>query len=228
MKFGRFAGVIALVLLAACSQGAKTTTQSTPAPAETNAAGFPLYQDSTVLAGRVWRETVSASLAKNAPGVFGQGGGTYAGHETIAQSSATMEELKSWLRDVEKTPPQGYTLAPYAAQAGDARSRAQALGIDFSAFNRNIDGKRHDVVVIALDPETIDSKAGPMLNLIGKYKMLPQGLRDPIDAQAKKQTGFSISEALSTDTPIGAALDAFDRLRSSGQRGIVVLDAAKQ
>lgn len=225
MKFGRFASVVMLALLSACSQGAKTTSQSGPAPTPTNATGFPLYHDSAVLTARDWQETVSANVAKQAGSVFGQGAGKYNGHETIAQSDASMEELETWLHDLQKTPPPGYATA--VTGASDAHVRARQIGIDFAIFRHEADGKRQDLVVVALDPKTLNTKAGPMLGLIGKYKMLPQGLRDPIDEQAKRQTGFTISEALSTDTPIGAALDAFDRLRATDKRGIVVIDAGK-
>lgn len=227
MNYLRIASVVTLAVLAACSNNAGTTSRATPAPSPTNATGFPLADDSTVLTARDWQETVSAEVAKNAQGVFGGGPGKYAGHETIARSTKSMPELESWLRDVQKTPPAGYAVALRGNRADEARGRMRDMGIDFAAFKRDVNGKRHDVVVVALDPSTIDTKAGTMIGLIGKYKMLPQGLRDPIDAQAKRQTGFTISEALSTDTPIGAALDAFDKLRASGERGIVVLDAAK-
>lgn len=227
MKLRRVASAVTLAVLAACTQHAGTTSQSTPAPVPTNATGFPLYGGSELLAARDWQETVSADVAQHAQGVFGEGAGKYVGHETIAKTPASMPELEAWLRDVQKTPPAGYTVVVSGNRADEARGRARQIGIDFAAFKHDVNGRRRNVVVVALDPTTIDTKAGPMLGLIGKYKMLPQGLRDPIDEQAKRQTGFTISEALSTDTPIGAALDAFDRLRATGQRGIVVLDAGK-
>jgi hypothetical protein len=64
--------------------------------------------------------------------------------------------------------------------------------------------------------------------MIEKFKLLPQSLRDPIDAQTKRQTGFTLTEALAPDTPLGAALGALDALRDSDERGIVLLDAVKQ
>ena len=77
-------------------------------------------------------------------------------------------------------------------------------------------GKRNGVVVMVVDPQTLDEKAGAMLGLIGRFKHMPRMLRDPIDAQAKKQTGFSITEATNPDTPIGAAVAALDELRDFG------------
>jgi hypothetical protein len=81
---------------------------------------------------------------------------------------------------------------------------------------------------MVVDPQTLDEKAGPMLGLIGRFKHMPSMLRDPIDAQAKRQTGFSITEATNPDTPIGAAVAALDQLRDFGGRGIVLIDAVKQ
>ena len=81
---------------------------------------------------------------------------------------------------------------------------------------------------MVVDPQTLDEKAGPMLGLIGRFKNMPKMLRDPIDAQARKQTGFSITEATNPDTPIGAAVAALDQLRDFGGRGIVLIDAVKE
>jgi hypothetical protein len=100
--------------------------------------------------------------------------------------------------------------------------------VDFIAFEGAESGKRHGVVVMVVDPQTLDEKAGPMLGLIGRFKRMPSVLRDPIDAQAKKQTGFSITEATNPDTPVGAAVAALDELRDFGGRGIVLIDAVKQ
>ena len=108
-----------------------------------------------------------------------------------------------------------------------ARTRASSASISSPLRERRA-GKRHGVVVMVVDPQTLDEKAGPMLGLIGRFKHMPRMLRDPIDAQAKKQTGFSITEATNPDTPIGAAVAALDELRDFGGRGIVLIDAVKQ
>ena len=67
-----------------------------------------------------------------------------------------------------------------------------------------------------------------MIGVVGKFRLLPQSLRDSIDAQAKKQTGFTISEATNPDTPIGAAVGALAQLRDFGGRGVVLIDAVKR
>jgi len=82
--------------------------------------------------------------------------------------------------------------------------------------------------VLVVDPQTLDAKAGPMLGVVGKFKLLPQSLRDSIDSQAKKQTGFTVSEATNPDSPIGAAVGALAQLRDFGGHGVVVIDAVKQ
>jgi hypothetical protein len=66
-----------------------------------------------------------------------------------------------------------------------------------------------------------------VLSLIDEFSLLPPGFREPIDAQVKARTGFTVSQALDPSQPIGAALTAARTLRDSGQRGVVLVDAAK-
>lgn len=223
--------LVAVLLLAACSQSsqsAQSTSQVTPGPAGTNSTDFPLYEGSTVIASRDWTQSVNSSTAASERGVFAQGAGTYTGHDVIAHTPATVEQLRAWLDAMTKAPPAGYTAVSSGSGMDQARNRAQSFGLDFNVFQKTDNGKKHHLIVIAIDPKALQGKAGPMLGFINKYKMLPSSLRDPIDAQAKQRTGFSISEALSPDTPIGASLGALDQLRSSGERGIVLVDATKQ
>lgn len=229
MKF-RYAAVV-LAVLTACSHGSTTTTSgASPSSqtAATNPVDFPLYAGSAVIATRDWHATVGATTAQNQRSIYGQGAGSYAGHEVIAQTAATLPQLESWIDAFDRTPPLGYTVALKGGSLDEARLRANALGLAFGSFEKPIAGKRHTVVVIAIDPAQLDAKAGSFISLIGKYQMLPAAFRDPIDAQAKARTGFTVSEALDPNTPIGAALGALSTLRSSGQRGIVLLDATKR
>ncbi len=228
MKF-RYAALV-LAVLTACSHGSTTTSGagSSPETAASNPVDFPLYAGSTVVATRDWQATVGAATARNQRSIYGQGAGSYAGHEVIAQTSATLPQLESWIDAFDRTPPLGYDVALKGSALDEARLRANALGLAFGSFEKAIAGKRRTVVVIAIDPAQLDAKAGSFLSLIGKYKMLPAVFRDPIDAQAKERTGFTVSEALDPNTPIGAALGALSTLRSSGQRGIVLLDASKR
>jgi len=232
MKF-RYAAFV-LAVLTACSHGSTTTSGSSPSsetaatPAATNPVDFPLYAGSAIVATRDWHATVGATTAQNQRSIYGQGAGSYAGHEVIAQTSATLPQLESWIDAFDRTPPLGYAVALKGSALDEARLRANALGLAFGSFEKPIAGKRHTVVVIAIDPAQLDAKAGSFISLIGKYKMLPDAFREPIDAQAKARTGFTVSEALDPNTPIGAALGALSTLRSSGQRGIVLLDASKR
>jgi len=160
--------------------------------------------------------------------VLAQGAGRYDGHDVVAGTQAFMSVLEGWLQGLSADPPNGYHLAASGNGIDAARAHARDLGVDFVAFEGTQAGKPHGVVVMVVDPQTLDEKAGPMLGLIGRFKHVPSMLRDPIDAQAKRQTGFSITEATNPDTPIGAAVAALDELRDFGGRGIVLIDATKQ
>ncbi len=226
--------LVAVALLAACSnshsstQSTQSTSQVTPGPAGTNSTDFPLIDGSTVIASRDFTQSVNRSAASGEKGVFSQGSGTYSGHQVIADTPATMPQLRAWLDGLDKTPPAGYSVAATGSAMQEARSRANAYGIDFDVFQKPVNGKKHGLVVVAIDPAILQAKAGPMLSFVAKYKMLPQAFRDPIDAQAKSRTGYSITEALNPNTPLGAALGALDQLKASGERGVVLVDATKQ
>jgi hypothetical protein len=212
----RALGAVALILLVAgCSQqSARSSSSSSPTAAASNPIDFPLYAGSTVLTARDWSGTTGKNVA-------------VAGREVIAQSNATLEALEGWLHDVSANPPQGYSVAASGSAVDTAHRRAQAMGLQFQIFSHSEGGKQHELVVVVLDPATFESKAGPVLGLIDRYPMLPQSLRDPIDQQAKERTGFTVSQALDPSQPIGAALAAAKALRDSGERGVVLVDAAK-
>ncbi|HTU69914.1 MAG TPA: hypothetical protein VMF11_06295 [Candidatus Baltobacteraceae bacterium] len=196
----RALGVAALILLlGGCSQSAQST--SSPSPQATNPIGFPLYTPSTILRARP--------------------------HEVIAESPASMDQLDMWLQGLTANPPPGYAVAASGSSMDAAHTRAKAMGVEFQIFTHAIDGKTHALVVVALDPSTFEAKAGPILGLIDKYPMLPPILRDPIDQQAKERTGFTVSQALDPAQPIGAALAAVRAMRNSGERGVVLVDAAR-
>ncbi|HET9030217.1 MAG TPA: hypothetical protein VFN49_08570 [Candidatus Aquilonibacter sp.] len=209
--------VLLAASLAACSQSSQSQSgsaspQPSPTAVATNATGFPLYAESTVLASKGWSENTGSQH--------------YAGLEVVAQTPASLQQLATWLKGVSANPPSGYSVAASGSGVDEAKARARAMGVDFQVFEHTVNGKRHALIVLAIDPATFDRKAGPMLGMLGRYKMLPQALRDPIDAQVKSRTGFTVSEALSPNTPIGAAVGAVEQLRSSGQRGVVLVDGA--
>ena len=212
MRRALSAAVLSL-LVTACSQSAQSTAAS-PSPGATNTIDFPLYTGSTVLTARDWHATAGSTAVS--------------GREVIAESSASLDTLEGWLHDISANPPQGYSVAASGSSVDAAHRHAQAMGLQFQVFSHEEGGKNRELVVVVLDPTTFEAKAGPVLSLIDKYNLLPQSLRDPIDAQAKERTGFTVSQALDQSQPIGAALAAARALRDSGQRGVVLVDAAKK
>ncbi len=226
MNYLRPAGVLAAILLAACSN-ASHSGGGNPSPTPTNPIDIPLFEGASVLSARAWHDKIPAQASSVERTVFGQGGGTYDGHDVVAGTQAMMPALEAWLGDLTAHPPPGYSLAVSGNTVEAVRTHTRVLGVDFVALQSTENGKRHGVVIMAVDPQTLDEKAGPMLRLIGNLKHMPKAFRDPLDAQARKQTGFSISEATNPDTPIGAAIAALDQLRDFGGRGIVVIDAVK-
>jgi hypothetical protein len=225
VNYLRPAGLLAAIALAACSNTSHSGGGN-PSPAPTNPIQFPLFSGAAVLSARTWHNTVAqGSLADRT--ILGQGAGTYDGHDVVAGTQAMMPALEAWLGDLAAHPPDGYTLGLSGNGVEAVRTHTRVLGVDFVTFQGSENGRRHAVVVMAVDPQTLDEKAGPMLRLIGNVKHMPKALRDPIDAQARKQTGFSITEATNPDTPIGAAVAALDQLRDFGGRGIVLIDAVK-
>jgi hypothetical protein len=213
-----------LALITGCGSGQSNSQSSTqasggasapaaPAEGATNNTGFPLYQNSTVLSSKDFTQTAGAQ--------------SVSGTEVIAENPATIAQLGDWIKGLGTTPPAGYTVAPSNSGMDTGRAKAAAMGVQFQVFTHEVDGKKRAMVVLAVDPKTFDAKAGFVLSAIGKFRMLPQSMKDVIDAQAKARSGYSISDALNPDTPIGAAIAAVDALQASGNRGVVLIDGSK-
>lgn len=209
--------VLLLAAVTACSQSSQSqssqsqsSTAQSPSPAATNPTGFPLYAESTVLASKAWTQNAGSQH--------------YGGLEVVAQTAASMSQLNTWLKSISDNPPPGYSVSASGSGVEEAHRRARAMGVDFQVFEHTVNGKRHGLIVAAIDPTVFDEKAGPMLSALSTYKKLPQAFRDPIDSQVRARTGFTVTDALSPNTPIGAAVAAVDELRSSGERGVVLVD----
>jgi hypothetical protein len=221
--------VLALSMLAGCSgnhSGGSGSTGASPAP--TDPVDFPMFDGATVLSSRHFHTTISKRPGVGDSAVFTEGAGTYDGNDVVAGTQALMPSLEAWLADLNTHPPSGYENAVTGNTVDAVRSHTRDLGIDFQVFQRIEDGKRHGVAVLAVDPQILDAKVGPMLALVGKYPLLPKTFRDSIDQQARRQTGFTISDATDPNSPIGAAVTALSQLRDFGGRGIIIIDAAKQ
>ncbi|MDQ2992356.1 MAG: hypothetical protein M3R30_05995 [Candidatus Eremiobacteraeota bacterium] len=227
---------IAVLALAACSGNAGSSghiasagASEAPAAAATNPTDFPLIEGATILATKSFSQTVDASKIKTGGAAFSQGSGTYAGEQVIAKSDKSLEDLAIWLAAQTKTPPAGYTaLSASGAQVDQAHATAKKYGIDFAAFQNVENGKKHGVLLIAMDPAVLDAKLGPAIGMIQKYASLPDMFKGPVDAQLKSRFGMSGSELLDPGSPLGAALAAYSEVKSTDSRAIVVVDAAKQ
>lgn len=225
--------LIALLVVAACAGRNSSTAGGSaqggsPAAAPTNASDFPMYQGATIVAAKDFTQNVDASSVKMAGGALAQGSGTYTGHQVIAKSSASLDDLARWLSDEEKTPPPGFTIPTAGAQLSSARAQAKRYGVDFAPFVKDENGKKHGYIVVAIDPSLLDAKLGPAIVMIERFRSLPGALRGPIDTQLKSRIGISGSEALDPASPLGAALAAYDDVKATNSRAIVIVDATKQ
>jgi hypothetical protein len=218
---------LALSVVAGCS-GGRGGGSAGASPVPTDPVDFPMFDGATVLSARHFHTTISKRPGVGDNAVFTQGAGTYDGHDVVAGTQALMPSLEAWLGDLNAHPPNGYNDAVMGNTVEAVRSHTRDLGIDFQVFERTENGKRHGVAVLAVDPQILDAKVGPMLSLVGKYSLLPKTFRDSIDQQARRQTGFTISDATDPNSPIGAAVTALSQLRDFGGRGVIIIDAVKQ
>ncbi len=223
----------AVLALAACSGNAGSTAAAgasgAPAAAATNPTDFPLIDGATVIATKTFSQTVDASKLKTGGAAFSQGSGTYAGQQVIAKSDRSLDDLATWLAAQAKSPPAGYTAVSASGTSMDqAHATARKYGIDFAAFRKDVDGKEHGVLLIAMDPAGLDKQLGPAIGLIQQYASLPDMLKGPIDAQLKTRLGMSGTELLDPGSPLGAALAAYSAVKSTNSRALVLVDAAKQ
>lgn len=223
------AALAGLVLLTACSGGGEQNSQPSPSAsaALNNPLDFPLYPHSTIVSTRAFTQNVNTHAANSGSSVFDAGNGTYTGHEVIAASQAPFGSLSAWVQKVVGAPPAGYT-AIETGNNPEEHSQAQRYGIDYATFTRKSGDSRHGVLVIVMDPQRVNQRFGTVLGMISKYRSLPAMMRQPIDDEAKRRIGMTISEATAPESPVGAALAALNALQSKSARGIVVIDATKR
>jgi hypothetical protein len=184
---------------------------------------FPLYRNSDVLSVRTWHHT----LTQSEHDAFGMGSheGSYAGYEVLCATTDSFDDLAIWLQALNLRPPDGYRVTIWGNGVEDARASARNLGFDFGVFDRKEHGVSHDVVVVAVDPDAMQRRAGIMLSVLGRFHQLPLFLQNAMNAQVRAQTGFTVSEALDPATPIGAAIDSLERLHEIHARGVILIDA---
>jgi len=226
---------VAVIALAACSGNAGSSggraagASAAPAAAPTNPTDFPLIDGATVVATKNFSQTVDASQLKTGGAAFAQGSGTYVGEQVIAKSDKGLGDLAAWLATQTKTPPAGYAAVGMSGTSVDqAHAIAKRYGIDFAAFTKDVGGKKHGVLLIAMDPATLDAKLGPAIGWIQKYPSLPEILRGPADDKLKALVGMTGSELLDPGSPLGAALAAYADVKVTNSRALVLVDASKQ
>jgi hypothetical protein len=231
------AALAAVFLLTACSSGGSNSQNTSAASNQannnvnaeaTNSSGFPLYNGAVVVTARDFSQHLDPSMLAGGGGAFTQGAGTYAGHQVIARSDASLDQLAAWITQNSQQPPAGFSVPPGGSQLATARQQAERFGVDFAPFVRDENGHKVGYIVVAMDPASMDRHLGPALGLITKYQSLPSMARGPIDSQVQQRVGMSPSAMLDPASPIGAALAAYNSVKSTNQRAIIVVDAAKQ
>jgi len=219
---------LAALLLAGCGGGGSSATREpTAQPSIASSIDFPLFPGSRILVSKDYTQVVNTTGAP-AGGILMGGNGKYKGNEVIAASPASFVQVRAWLHGMRAKTPPGYTNVQVTSTA-DARATLQRYGMDFAIFQKAGPAKEPTgLLVLVMDPAHVTKSLGPALNLITRYRSLPDFAKKPIDDQVKAQTGFSVSEALQPDSPLGTALDALGQFSHSDQRAVIMVNAQKQ
>ncbi|MBV8172673.1 MAG: hypothetical protein JO219_12155 [Candidatus Eremiobacteraeota bacterium] len=207
--------------LGGCSKGEQQTNAPQPGATATlgNTTGLPLPDNATIVDARDIHQTINPSQ-EGGTAVTSLAKGSYVGHEVVASTPATVDDLDKWLATVAA--PQGYNKANTPANVA---ATAHKYGISYVAF---VSGNSKGATIVIMDPHTVAMKLGPVLSVIEKYNAMPEPLRQSMDAQVKARTGQSISEMLDKSAPLGAAVAAMSDFRTSNNRAIILVTAEKQ
>ena len=222
------AALLAAALLCACGRGGNQS-ESQPPREWKNPSDFPLYPrsavvnvvpvDTTAMFAVMRANDPSADLPRN-----------FHGHVIIAETGATAAQLRNWVAALESAPPRGF----HDTTSHTTRSRGRLshgkdhfdVNGDGTAQFETADGSRW-VWLIAADPRQIHQQAGGLFALIDAYSAAPGFLRSPIDDQAKKQTGYTVTEMLDAKSPAGAVIAELKKLQSADRRAILLIDESK-
>jgi hypothetical protein len=202
MKRGFSALCLAANVLAGCGGGGAPS--ATPTPRLHNPLDFPLYANAALISVKSFRK----------------------GHEVIAESPASFDDLSAWVDRLNAAPPPGYAAVEDQSNA-DEQAQAQEYGLDYALFKRKAAKSTRGVLVVVMDPVRVHKRFGAILGMIDRYRALPALFRAPLDSAAKARYGMTITQATQPDNPVGAALAALDELQHTNARGILVLDAQK-
>jgi hypothetical protein len=218
-----WAAVAAAALLCAC--GRETRQESAPQPrVAVNPSDFPLYPQATVVTVvPVSSAQIFAAMRASDPNAdLPQ---NFRGHEVIAETGASMQQLGAWIARLRAAPPHG--LHKVTEKNGEANFGGNDRGIATGASFENASGDR-TVFIIAADPRKLHEAVGPAFALIENYQAVPGMLRGPLDDSAKKEFGYTISEMLDARSPVGAALATLKRMQSGNRRAILLIDESKE
>jgi hypothetical protein len=222
---------LTLVITGCFGQSQQSSGPPTPGAstaALTNPIDFPLAQDSKILDVKPFVQTVSGTEMHNSA-LGAQGEGTYEGHEVLAASTMSADELRRWLAGLGQHPPTGYTYQTGSATVtGTVGKTLDQYGIAYAAFRGEGAAAKRGVIVVVMDPKLVKAKLGMGLDLIEQYRSLPAAVRDPIDTKFKARSGFTVTEATDPSSPFGMTLAALRELQGSDKRAIVLVEATKK
>jgi hypothetical protein len=211
---------VALALTACTSRSQAPTQGSLPSKSLANPTAIALLAPSTIIDVHPIVQTVPEN--PNTPQDLS---GTYAGTEVLAETPATMDQLHAWLGRIAKSPPAGLTAR---SVLDDSVRQLNQYGVDVMGLGNGADPSHRGILVVVMDPRRVHQGLGVALDLIGRYRDLPDALRKPIDDRMKSQVGFTASEALDPSAPLGMTLAAVQRLQSTDDRAIIGIDVAKR
>ena len=219
------AALLTAALLCACGRGGDHREASQAPRAVKNPSDFPLYPrsevvnvvpvDTAAMFAVIHANDPSADLPQN-----------FHGHVIIAETGATMAQLRTWIAALESSPPRGLRdTTSHGTRASHKKNTFDVNG-DGTAQFEAADSSRW-VYLVTADPRRIHDQAGALFTLIDAYSAAPDFLRTPIDDEAKKQTGYTVTQMLDAKSPAGAVIAELKRLQSADRRAIVLIDEVK-
>jgi hypothetical protein len=219
------AALLAGTLLCACGHGGENKAESQAPRAVKNPSDFPLYPRSEVV-NVVAVDTAQMFAVIHANDPSAELPQNFHGHVIIAETGATIAQLRTWVAALESSPPHGMRDTTSHTTRSAHKKNSFDVNGDGTAQFEAADSSRW-VYVITADPREIHKAAGPLFTLIDAYSAAPGFLRAPIDDEAKKQTGYTVTQMLDAKSPAGAVIAELKRLQSVDRRAILLIDEAK-
>ena len=243
--------VAAIALVAGC---AKRGPSQGGLPGGQQLSSFAVYSPSAVVSAGTYDDT--EEIEKLGSNFFGTGPDSYKpyiGVQELIKTSATLDDLDAWLKKTVQSPPadlipSSNTVERYANASAPGASNApvatpsaapaptgmedpfvnsfKMFGLLPAGFYSRDRGRA--VMIVVLDPKQVAEHMGPTIQLLDQYDKLPTFLRGGIDQTVKKQAGFSVSDLMNTNTPMGMIVYAARNFKDRNTRVIVLVDALRQ